>query len=102
MSLTRSSLFRCLSLSRSKHLNFSYIIIDYHRFYVAVGNPLSEVEIQILKLIVKNPNISYQSIATNLEKSRVTIGRHIQQLKSRKILQRIGSDKKGYWEVKAS
>jgi ATP-dependent DNA helicase RecG len=66
-----------------------------------VNDPLSEVEIQILELIVKNPNISYESIAVNLEKSRKTIGRHIQQLKSRKILQRIGSDKKGYWEVKA-
>jgi ATP-dependent DNA helicase RecG len=67
-----------------------------------VNDPLSEVEIQILKLILKNPNISYQSIATNLEKSRITIGRHIQQLKSRKILQRIGSDKKGYWVVKTN
>jgi ATP-dependent DNA helicase RecG len=65
------------------------------------NDSVSEVEIQILKLIVKNPNLSYESIAVDLEKSRATIRRHIRQLKSRKLLQSIGSDKKGYWEVKA-
>ncbi|HUD02069.1 MAG TPA: ATP-binding protein, partial [Rhabdochlamydiaceae bacterium] len=66
-----------------------------------VNDTLSKVEIQILELIIKNPKLSYEQIAINLEKSRITIGRLIQRLKSRKILQRIGSDKKGYWEVKA-
>ncbi len=64
-----------------------------------VNGPVSDLQIQILELLVKFPSLSYEDIAARLEKGRTTINRNIQQLKQLGILQYIGSDKKGYWVV---
>ena len=54
---------------------------------------------QIIIMINKNPDISYDEMAKQLNKGRSTIRRSIQKLKDLKKLQRIGSDKSGYWKL---
>lgn len=54
---------------------------------------------QILKMIKQNRGIAYDSLAVELDKDQSTIKRNIQKLKSLGILRRLGSKKKGYWEI---
>lgn len=64
-----------------------------------VNAPIPDLQMQILETMVDNRWISYEDIALKLKKDRSTIARNIQQLKSRGILQRKGSSKKGVWEI---
>ncbi len=64
-----------------------------------INAPLSDLQIQILKLIENDPWAAYEDIAVTLEKDRSTIKRNIQQLKSLGVLQRSGSKKKGSWVI---
>jgi hypothetical protein len=64
-----------------------------------INAPLSELEKNLLQKINDNPLISYEILTTTLKKDRSTIRRAMQKLKSLGLLRRIGSDKKGYWEI---
>lgn len=55
---------------------------------------------KILELIEQNPNITQKDIATKLKTTVRTIERNINVLKEKEILQRIGTDKVGYWEIR--
>jgi len=57
------------------------------------------IQKDIIKQLQDNPNITYNILADLLKKNRATIHRNIQKLKQMNILERIGSDKKGYWKV---
>ena len=54
---------------------------------------------KIIKLIDSNSKILIKDIADNLKVSKRTIKRDINKLKEQKILQRIGNEKTGYWEI---
>jgi predicted HTH transcriptional regulator len=64
-----------------------------------INASLSDLQIQILKLIENDPWAAYEDMAVKLEKDRSTIKRNIQQLKSLGVLQRLGSKKKGSWVI---
>ena len=64
-----------------------------------INATLSDLQIQILKIIEDDPGSAYEDIAVKLEKDRSTIKRNIQQIKSLGILQRSGSKKKGLWII---
>jgi ATP-dependent DNA helicase RecG len=64
-----------------------------------INTTLSDLQIQILKIIEEDSWASYEDIAIKSEKERSTINRNIQQLKSLGILQRVGSNKKGSWKI---
>jgi len=64
--------------------------------------PLNNIQIQLLKLIEVNPEISYERLSESLNKGRSTIMRQIQALKDLGILERVGSKKSGRWEIKGS
>ncbi len=64
-----------------------------------INASLSDLQIQMLKIIENDPWAAYEDIAVTLEKDRSTIRRNIQQLKSLGILQRSGSKKKGSWVI---
>ena len=57
-------------------------------------------EQQIIELITKNDRIPLNDIANTLTVSKRTILRDIKKMKNGKILERIGSEKNGYWRVK--
>ncbi|MGM0609000.1 MAG: RNA-binding domain-containing protein [Candidatus Muiribacteriota bacterium] len=65
----------------------------------SLSEPINSLQVQIFECIKRDPYISYEDLANELDKGRSTIMRHIQKLKDKGTLIRIGSKKTGYWEV---
>jgi Fic family protein len=63
------------------------------------NEPLNPTEIKVLAAISDNPFITYNELAETAGKSRATVQRAVAELKSRGIIDRHGSDKKGYWQI---
>ena len=60
---------------------------------------LSELDKQILKLVIENPTMTMQQIADAVGIHRKTVSRHVQVMEEQKMIERIGSRKKGTWRV---
>jgi ATP-dependent DNA helicase RecG len=60
---------------------------------------LSEAQNEVLELIKQNNRITRKMLAGMLGKSESAIQKHINLLKSKMLLKRIGGDFGGYWEV---
>jgi ATP-dependent DNA helicase RecG len=61
---------------------------------------LTVTQQQILDLINANNNITREAISKTINKDLTTVRRAITKLKELKIIERIGSDKSGHWEIK--
>ena len=61
---------------------------------------LKNTTIQILQEIIKNKNITQEEFSKKFNKSKSTFYRGIRILRELGIIERIGSDKKGYWKIK--
>jgi len=57
------------------------------------------VNTKILHCLKQNPNANYAEIANETGYSVATIKRHIQELKKLGLVERVGSDKTGYWKI---
>ncbi len=55
---------------------------------------------KVLELIKDNPHITIKELAEQVEISDRAVKNHIKKLKDEGFLERIGSDKGGFWEVK--
>ena len=53
----------------------------------------------VFSLIKQNNKITANEISVKLGKSLATIKRKIKDLKDRKVIERIGSDKTGSWKI---
>jgi predicted HTH transcriptional regulator len=53
----------------------------------------------ILNAIIKNPNISQKDISNETKIPYRTVQRLISTLKSKELIERIGSNKSGYWKI---
>jgi ATP-dependent DNA helicase RecG len=87
-----------------KNLKDGFKIIFYRKIApvnAPVNAPvkLSDLQNNILKLIINNEKITYDEISLELNTNRTTIMRNISKLKELKLLKRIGSDKTGYWKI---
>ena len=60
---------------------------------------LSNTSIDIINLVENNNHITQPEIAKELDKATNTIYRNIKVLKDMGILERVGSNKKGYWRI---
>lgn len=60
---------------------------------------MTEPEKEVLSLLLEDPAYTYAVLADKLGVSRKTISLRIKQLKEKGILQRIGSDTKGHWQI---
>lgn len=60
---------------------------------------LNNFQVQLLHFIEEKPSISYNELAQRLDRGRSTVMRHIQELKKRGVLRRIGSARSGHWEI---
>ena len=54
---------------------------------------------KILYLISENPKITQTIMSKKLGFARSTISSNLQKLKEKGIIERIGSDRNGYWEI---
>ena len=60
---------------------------------------VNDTQKKILKELEKNPAITYIELAREVDKSRITVIRQMNDLKEKGIIKRIGSDKTGHWEI---
>jgi ATP-dependent DNA helicase RecG len=56
-------------------------------------------EKELLALIAVNPHITQIELANRTKKHRATISRWIKSLKEAGLIERVGSDAKGYWKI---
>jgi ATP-dependent DNA helicase RecG len=61
---------------------------------------LTAKEKDIIALIKENNSISRKAIAKKLGIGTTTVYRHIDSLKDKGVIERVGGDKGGYWDVK--
>lgn len=54
---------------------------------------------KILYLIKENPRITQTMMSNELGFARSTISSNIQKMKKQGIIERIGSDRNGYWKI---
>ena len=64
-----------------------------------INTELNDNERAVLNAIITNPNHSVKKIEETTGISRATIERAIKKLKDRKIIERVGSNKTGYWKI---
>jgi len=99
--------FKNLLLSQNHILIKREMYVHYIDLVNTQNDPVKEandlvndlVKSNILHCIKQNPKAKYIEIANETGYSVSTIKRHIQELKKRGLLERIGSDKTGYWKI---
>lgn len=62
-------------------------------------NETETIDSQIIKLMKQNPQITQAEICEITGFRRSTITNHIRILKETHVIERIGSDRKGYWKI---
>lgn len=67
-----------------------------------VNATVSELDLELLKLIQAKPTITYTELSEQLNLHRATIARHIKSLAEQKVISRIGTDKTGLWKINLS
>lgn len=107
---TEKYLFQFL-LNLLKNENYSLKNRELHVQYIdpvnltndpvkVVIDPVNDpVKVQILQQLRQKQNANYTEIAEKTGYSNATIKRHIQELKKLGLIERIGSDKTGYWKI---
>ena len=60
---------------------------------------LAESQQKIIQLILNNPKISKREMAESIGISTTAIDNNIKTLKEKDIIERIGSDRSGYWKI---
>ena len=64
-----------------------------------VTEKVTGIEVKILELISNNPAITTSKLANILSVTRKTISAHMKTMKKNNVIERIGSDRKGYWKI---
>ena len=63
------------------------------------NNDLTENEKRVLLELINNPSIPYDTLVVELKISRRTVSRVFETLVKKGYIQRVGTNKKGYWKV---
>jgi len=86
--------------NREMHIQYADLVKVHNDPVNTANDPVNDpVKKGILAQLKQNPNANYSSLAENTGYSTATIKRHIQELKKSGLIKRIGSDKKGHWEI---
>ena len=73
---------------------FSYKVTE------RVTERVTENEMEILSLLMEDPAYTYKDLAEKLSISRKTISARMKILKEKGLISRVGSDTKGYWDIR--
>ena len=63
------------------------------------GEPIKGIDARIAEQLRLSPHLSYDQLAELVGIGRSTVMRHIQALKNRGVLRRVGPKKAGHWEL---
>lgn len=95
------NIFKYARLYQGGHPQF--LEQDIFRTTVEFDNAtVSELDLELLKLIQAKPTITYTELSEQLNLHRATIARHIKSLAEQKVISRIGTDKTGLWKINLS
>lgn len=64
-----------------------------------VNDELTENERRILLELINNPSVPYDQLVSDLKISRRTVSRVFVSLVEKGYIERIGTNKKGYWKI---
>ena len=64
-----------------------------------LSDKLSDKEKRTIELIIDDPGYTSSQIAEKMSVSRVSVTKYIKGLKEKGLIERIGSDRKGYWKI---
>lgn len=62
-------------------------------------NVVDKHGMKVLEYIRETPTITLAMLATKLSVTKRTVDRVIKELKEQGIIERVGSDRKGYWKI---
>lgn len=65
-----------------------------------LGKQVTAEEAAVLAVLMEDPGYSYETIAKKLSVGRTTISTRIKALKNKGLIERVGSDKDGYWRIR--
>ena len=60
---------------------------------------LNKTQTKILPILQKNKYATYDELASTIGVDRTTIMRNIGAMKKNGVINRVGGDKNGYWEI---
>ncbi|MBS3771147.1 MAG: winged helix-turn-helix transcriptional regulator [Bacteroidales bacterium] len=60
---------------------------------------ISDRQKEVLHIIEENPRITIDEISKIMKINRSAVQKHIEKLKEKDVITRIGSQKSGYWEI---
>ena len=60
---------------------------------------IPKIALKIYSALKDNPYITANELSVKLEVSLRTVKNHLALLKQKGLIERIGSDKSGYWEI---
>lgn len=86
-----------VNMYRNTAIDYSPRVND--RVNDKVNDRVNEIEEKILKFIDTDPAITITQLSMELELSRKTIAAKLKTLKEKKMIERVGSSRKGYWKI---
>ncbi len=60
---------------------------------------VTDDERTLLSLLIEDPGYTVSQLSEKMGISRKTVAQKMKQLKEKDIIERIGSDRKGYWKI---
>ncbi len=74
--------------------------LEKHKVIEKVPNKVpNKSEINVLDLLLKSPNITASAIATEIGLTDRAVRKILSSLKEQGLIERIGSNKSGYWKL---
>ena len=67
--------------------------------FYKVTERVTEKEQEILALLLENAGYTMPQLAEKLKISRKTVAMRLKSLKEKSVIERVGSDRKGYWKI---
>lgn len=74
-------------------------VIRFGKVTDRVIDKVTDEERALLSLLAEDPGYTMPQLSEKMEISRKTVAQRIKQLKEKGVIERIGSDRKGYWKI---
>ena len=65
-----------------------------------VTDKVTDKEHQVLQMLYEDPGYTMHQLAEMIGVSRKTVAGYLKNLKEKGVIERVGSDQKGYWRIK--